>query len=139
MGAMHRAKGSRGELEIAAIIADLTGYTVKRRVRNHAGDSDLDGIPGWCVEVKRAAKPNIAAWWRQACAQAAYSGLIPVLFYRIDRRDWVAVWQLSTILGDWQEETGWTCESSVQAWAAVMREVEARQRERNAVAMGLTS
>lgn len=118
---MQRTKGSRGELEIAAILADLTGYAVKRRVRNHDGDSDLDGIPGWSIEVKRAAKPLIAQWWRQSAMQARKAGLLPVLFYRIDRHDWRAIWPLSAAVGgDWDDDIKWTCESSVDAWVSVM-------------------
>lgn len=128
---MQRTKGQAGEREAAALIADLTGYTVKRRVRNHAGDSDLEGIPGWSVEVKRhkaAGRAEIAGWWRQTCTQAG--GLFPVLFYRLDRDSWRAVWPVAVGLG-FQSAHQWpayefTAESTVDAWAAVMREVLAR-------------
>ncbi|NZA00578.1 hypothetical protein H0I39_00080 [Ottowia beijingensis] len=56
MGAMSRTKGKVGEREIAALLAELTGCDVRRRVRQHDGDSDLEGLPGWCVEVKRHAR-----------------------------------------------------------------------------------
>jgi hypothetical protein len=129
MGSKSRDKGARGELEIAAIIRDLTGYNVQRRVRQHDGDSDLEGIPGWSVEVKRhktAARAEIRGWWDQACAQARCSNL-PVLFYRRDRDDWRAVWSVAVHLGmqhasQWPGYE-WTVEGSVDAWAAVMRDV----------------
>lgn len=117
MGAMSRTKGSRGEREIAGILHGLTGWTVKRRVRQHDGDSDLEGIPGWSVEVKRhatATRADIAGWWDQAVAQAG--DLRPVLFYRRDRDEWRAVWcELPTM--DYQ----WTAEASVAAWVALVR------------------
>ena len=67
---MQRTKGQQGEREVAGIIRDLTGWDVQRRVRNHANDSDLTGVPGWSVEVERhkaATRAEIAGWWRQTC------------------------------------------------------------------------
>ncbi len=129
MSAMQRNKGKAGEREIAAIIADLTGWQVKRRVRQHDGDSDLEGVPGWSVEVKRHAKAtrgDIAGWWRQAVSQSKCDG-IPVLFYRVDRGEWRAVWPLCAALRGpnpvlWLE-VEYTCDTTVLAWAAVAREV----------------
>lgn len=128
MSAMQRRKGATGELEIAALIRDSTGWDVQRRVRNHSGDSDLVGIPGWSVEVKRhrcATRSEIAGWWRQSCAQAR-DGL-PVLFYRLDRDSWRAVWpvvvSMQTQTAEMWSGYEWTCEGSIDAWAAVAREI----------------
>lgn len=130
MSSMQRTKGAQGEREISGIIRDLTGWEVKRRVRNHAGDSDLTGIPGWSVEVKRhktAGRAEIASWWRQTQEQA--TGLLPVLFYRLDRDSWRAVWPVA--LGIKAQTAGmwsgyeWTVEGSPEAWAAVAREIAA--------------
>ena len=127
MSAMQRTKGASGEREIAAIIRDLTGFEVNRRVRNHEGDSDLTGIPGWSVEVKRhkkADRADIAKWWAQTVRQA--NGELPVLFFRRDRDIWRAVWPVAAALTSQHAEMWsryeWTCEGSVDAWAAVMRE-----------------
>jgi Holliday junction resolvase len=98
MSAMQRAKGQAGERELAAEIHAVTGWAVKRRVRQHAGDSDLEGVPGWAVECKRQAKAtrgDIAAWWAQTVQQADRTGDMPVLFYRLDRSEWRAVWPLT--------------------------------------------
>lgn len=129
MTAMQRTKGRAGEREIAALIAELTGYEVKRRVRNHAGDSDLVGVPGWSVEVKRygkATRGDIAAWWAQTVEQAG-QWLLPVLFYRLDRDQWRAVWPVAPGLTQqraemWQGGYEWTAEGDPRAWAAVARE-----------------
>ena len=56
MSLKSRNKGKAGEREIAALVADLTGLKVMRRVRQRDGDSDLEGVPGWCIEVKRHAR-----------------------------------------------------------------------------------
>ncbi len=129
MAMMSRRKGKTGEREIANLLADLTGCDVRRRVRQHDGDSDLEGLPGWCVEVKRHARASrglIAAWWAQAVAQAERAGAMPLLLYRADRDTWRAVWPLSVSLtmqtaAMWRGYD-WTAEGSPDAWAAVFRE-----------------
>lgn len=123
MSAMSRNKGKAGEREIAALVRDLTGHDVRRKVRQHDGDSDLEGIPGWSVEVKRAAKPEMSAWWLQTVEQARRGRAKPVLFYRLDRQQWRARWPLCLLVGG--EQWGgleWTADTSIEGWAAVMRE-----------------
>lgn len=133
MNMMQRRKGQKGENELAALIRDLTGWDVRRRVRQHDGDSDLDGVPGWSVEVKRhkaATRSQIASWWLQTVAQAR--GVLPVLFHRLDRADWRAVWPVATLMVFQRDEywTGyqWTAETTVEAWAAVAREISSAQK-----------
>lgn len=132
MGAMSRTKGQAGEREAAALIRDLTGWDVRRRVRQHDGDSDLEGVPGWSVEIKRhasASRGDIAAWWAQAVAQARPAGLLPVLLYRRDRDQWRAVWPVGVHLAlqerDYWTGYEWTVEGTPDAWAAVAREINA--------------
>ena len=126
MSAMQRNKGQTGEREIAGIVRDLTGWDVRRRVRQHDGDSDLEGVPGWSVEVKRhraATRGDIARWWAQAVAQTG--DLLPVLFYRVDRDSWRAVWPVATAFGPKTEiwrSYAWTADMTVDAWAAAARE-----------------
>lgn len=143
MGRAQRQKGKAGEREVAELVRDLTGWDVRRRVRQHDGDSDLTGIPGWSAEVKRhatAGRAEIAAWWRQTVAQATqvatsyenasgsrFGALLPVLMYRKDRDEWRAVWPASVFLtgqrAEMWTEYGWTCEGTVECWAAVAREL----------------
>ena len=95
MGGLSRDKGKSGEREVARLLSDLTGYDVRRRVRQHLGDSDLEGLPNWEIEVKRyaAASPAvIKLWWLQAVQQSRKTNAWPVLFYRLDRSDWRAIW-----------------------------------------------
>ena len=127
MSAMQRTKGQTGEREIAGIVRDLTGWDVRRRVRNHAGDSDLEGVPGWAVEVKRhrtATRGDVARWWQQAVSQAGE--LLPVLFYRQNRDTWRAVWPLAVTLmqqhSDYWRGYEWTADTAVAAWAAAARD-----------------
>ena len=44
MGSLSRTKGAAGERELAALLSELSGRDVRRRVRQHAGDSDLLGL-----------------------------------------------------------------------------------------------
>jgi len=134
MGLKSRNKGKAGEREIAALVRDLTGWEVRRRVRQHEGDSDLEGVPGWSVEVKRyarAARADVRGWWEQAARQAAAVGQTPVLFWRQDRDEWRAVWPVAESLAIPSTEIwgayGWTVEGSIEAWAAVARESEVKK------------
>ena len=129
MSAMQRTKGQTGERGIAALIRDLTGWNAQRRVRQHGGDSDLLGVPGWAIEVKRhkaAPRGQIARWWRQTVEQAGQD--VPVLFYRADRDQWRAVWPVTVTLvqqrADYWRGYEWTCDTAVPAWAGVAREIE---------------
>lgn len=126
MSGMQRNKGKAGERELAALIRDLTGWDVRRRVRQLEEDSDLVGVPGWSVECKRyrsATRGDLAAWWRQTVAQAGDAR--PALFFRLDRDSWRAVWPLAVSMNcppsAWAGYE-WTIEGSVEAWAAVARE-----------------
>ena len=91
-----RDKGKRGESELAKLLSELTGFDVRRRVRQYAGDSDLEGLPAWSVECKRHGNPSPAfvwgVFWPQAVAQAQASNALPLLAYRADRGLWTFVW-----------------------------------------------
>lgn len=122
MGMKSRTKGKAGEREVAALLSDLLGSMVTRRVRQRDGDSDLIGLPGWSVEVKRhatASRADLRAWWAQAVAQAGLEGdVTPVMLYRRDRDEWRAVWPLGEC-----RDYGYTVEGSLQAFAMHVREV----------------
>lgn len=129
MGAMSRTKGGAGERELAALVRELTVWDVTRRCRQHQNDSDIQGVPGWCCEVKRhkaATRADVRGWWEQTARQAAAAGLQPVLFFRLNRDEWRAVWPVATLLAVDKAEAwhgyGLTVEGSVQAWAAAARE-----------------
>lgn len=100
MSALSRTKGASGERELAALLSELSGRRIARRVRQHAGDSDLMGLDGWVIECKRTASAYQhlkLGWWRQTAEQARAAGAIPVLFFRQDRGTWRAIWPAWTI------------------------------------------
>lgn len=125
MSAMQRNKGKAGEREIAKIIKDLTGWDVRRRVRQHDGDSDLVGVPGWSVEVKRhktVTRSDLRNWWQQTINQCC-DGEVPVLFYRRDKDEWRAVYTTIAKDGEVNYKTDYqhTLEASVLHWANFAR------------------
>ncbi len=138
MSAMQRNKGKAGEREAAALIRDLTGWEAKRRVRQHDGDSDILGVPGWSVEVKRTATATHAErarWWAQAVAQAPKTGgELPMVLYRANRASWRVLWPLALAISDqraeWWASYEYTADTSPEAWAAVARELDARRADR---------
>lgn len=127
MSAMQRRKGQAGEREAAALIRAHTGWDVRRRVRQHDGDSDLEGIPGWCVEVKNAAELRIPEWWRQCVDQSERVKAVPLLVYRVPRRGWLFRWPVAALLrlqaAEMWRGLEWSVESTVEAWAAVARDL----------------
>ena len=81
-GRASRNKGARGELEVASVLASY-GFIAKR-TPNSGGLSwrgDLQGVPGYCIEVKRHERWNVPAWLQQAYAATA-GGDVPVLVMR---------------------------------------------------------
>lgn len=102
-----RNKGKSGEREIITLFIEhmsavekqlgltwhkLPSMEVKRCSSQQAdgGGSDIVGIPGIAVEVKRGETLNVNAWWKQCCDQAP-GNLMPVLFYRKNRMTWRVV------------------------------------------------
>jgi hypothetical protein len=57
-----KSKGDRAELEAARLLADLTGWPVRRKLGAGRADDtgDLDGIPDTCVQVKSYVDPRRA-------------------------------------------------------------------------------
>lgn len=98
MSAMQRRKGADGERELARELRERLGADVVRNlVQARAGGSDLLGIEGWAIEVKRAARPRLTAWWLQCCQQAEAVSERPALFYRLDRQTWRVVLALRDV------------------------------------------
>lgn len=124
IGRSSRRKGQTGERQLAAELSELLGLTIKRRVRNHAGENDLTGLPGWSPEVKNCATPSIASWWSQTVAQAGADW--PVLFYKLPRKPFRAVVPLATVgIGECVDDLSFTAELSLEGFAALYRENEA--------------
>ena len=66
-----KAKGDRGEREAAALISDLLGFAVRRKLGAGRADDvgDLDGVPGHVIQVADWADVARAAREKPAAAE----------------------------------------------------------------------
>lgn len=96
MTSRQQAKGDKAEREIAALLADLTGYRVRRKLGVGRADDigDIDGIPDTAVQVADWANVTAAvsqkplgAEQQRINAGAGYA----VTFVRIRGGTWRAV------------------------------------------------
>lgn len=123
-----RAKGASGEREAIKLLADFLGdETIKRNLQQtRDGGHDINGLTldYWAIEIKRCKKPELLAWWKQACNQAAKAGKMPALLYRLDRQQWRAVIplvELANITHD-LSDYDFTITTSIEAFCSIVRE-----------------
>ncbi len=105
-GRAARNKGAAAERELAALIRDTWGYEVHRgKVFYH--ESDLVGLDGIHVEVKRQERLNIYEAVRQAISEAGKrKDGVPAVFHRRDREGWLVTMRLEDwidLYGEWRE------------------------------------
>lgn len=96
-----RAKGKRGELEIAHLLREY-GYDDARRTAQYCGNtgdaSDVVGLPNIHIEVKRVERLNIEKAMAQS-SRDARDGEMPVVMHRKDRHPWL----VTMAMGDFME------------------------------------
>ena len=111
-------------MEIARLLRELLGADVTRNlVQSREGGADLLGVPGWAVEVKRAARARLSEWWLQTCQQAESTGQKPALFYRLDRQPWRCVVALRHVATGFESAPlALRLETDVDVFAALVRE-----------------
>lgn len=105
-GRAARNKGAAAERELAALIRDTWGYEVHRgKVFYH--ESDIVGLDGIHMEVKRQERLNIYEAIKQAIAEAdKRADGIPAVFHRRDREGWLVTMRLEDwidLYGEWQK------------------------------------
>ncbi|KAB2923294.1 MAG: hypothetical protein F9K25_18570 [Candidatus Contendobacter sp.] len=124
MTAMQRRKGKVGELELVRLLRELLGANVARNLeQSRQGGADLLGLPGWAIEVKRAARARLSEWWLQTCTQAEVTGQRPALFYRLDRQPWRVVIPVRYFAEGFENAPMWmNVETSIEVFAALVRE-----------------
>ena len=86
-----RDKGKAGERELAGLLQDRLGGTVRRALgqeRDGGADLAVEGSPlsGWAVQVKRAESFSLGRAWRQAEADAGERQ--PVVAHRANGGSW---------------------------------------------------
>lgn len=98
--AASRAKGKRGELELAAYLRER-GIEARRgqQFSGGAGSPDVvHNLPGVHLECKRCESGNLYDWLAQAKRDAGASGALPVIAHRKNNREWVAILPLNELL-----------------------------------------
>jgi|SRR4051794_11180923 Holliday junction resolvase len=99
MSRSERDKGAAGEREVAAIFR-AHGFDCDR-VPNSGGlrlKGDLYGVLPVHVEVKRQERLQLWQWWEQAVSEAP-EDVSPVLAFRRNRSEWLAVVRLDDLIG----------------------------------------
>ena len=100
MGKAQREKGKRGEREVAAILKEH-GYEDARRTSQYCGQtgdaSDVIGLEGFHLEVKRCNTTKIHEWMEQATRDAKELET-PVVIHRRDRDDWLITMKFEDFL-----------------------------------------
>ena len=106
-GRSARRKGADGERELVHILRDFYGYDV-RRGDCFRHESDVVGLPGVHIEVKRQEKMDLLKWIAQAVVEADMKGDgMPVVFHRRNRSEW----RVTMRLEDWMDfYGGWSDE-----------------------------
>ena len=96
-GKAARNKGANAERELARLIHDMWGYDLHRG-KVFYGESDIVGLEGIHIEVKRQERLNIHQAMEQAVAEAEKrKDGIPAVFFRRDRGEWLVTMKLT----DW--------------------------------------
>ena len=96
-----KQKGKRGELEAVKILKEL-GIGNPRRSQQYsgvAGSSDLVGVPGIAIEVKRqerASYSHLVDWVAQSEIAAA-DDETPIVLHRKTRSDWLVTTKASNL------------------------------------------
>ena len=99
-----RAKGARGEREIAKILKDR-GYGDARRSVQYCGangDADVIGLPGVHIEVKRVERLNIEGAMQQSRTDARPDE-IPAVFHKRNNKKWLCTISLDDFLDLYEE------------------------------------
>ena len=90
MGRAQRDKGKRGEREIANLLKEL-GYPARRTAQycGNTGDaSDVVGVDGLHIEVKRCERLELPKWIKQAERDSEGTENIPVVVHRRNGERW---------------------------------------------------
>lgn len=106
IGKSSRAKGKRGELEVAHQFQSA-GFPEARRAQQYSGiaegTADVIGVPGLHVEVKRVERLNLAAAYEQSARDALTAGDsdIPIVVHRKSREPWMVSMSFNDFLTVW--------------------------------------
>jgi len=99
MGRFSKAKGKRGERELAAELGRVLGVTARRGVQFQGSPDSPDvvtNIPNVHIECKRSERIRLYEALEQA-AKDAGADKVPVVCHRQNNKPWVAVVRLDDL------------------------------------------
>ena len=101
-----RAKGKRGERELASILKD-NGYDARRGQQycGANGDADVVGLPGIHIECKRVEHLNLYDAMSQS-KHDAKQGEVPTVMHRKDNCKWLVTMSLDDWIALYREARG---------------------------------
>lgn len=105
MSANSRAKGAKGERELAGILRN-NGFQNARRGQQYSGangDADIVGLPGIHIECKRNERLNVYEAIDQA-KRDALDPKYPTVMWRKNNHEWLVTMRLSdwiTLYREW--------------------------------------
>lgn len=103
-GKASRNKGARGERELSNILRDFYGYDTRRGYVFHH-ESDVVGLSGVHIEVKRVERLNISTAMKQAVNEAnKRDDGVPAVFHRKNGEEWLVTMRLidwMDLYGEW--------------------------------------
>lgn len=98
-GRSSQRKGRGGELELCRILQNHGIGARPGRPQSYGEESDIVGVPGLHLEVKRCERWSLPAWIAQAERDAAAMGDgAPAVIFRSNRQPWRVCLQLSDFL-----------------------------------------
>lgn len=97
MSASQRNKGAAAEREVCAILAELLGTPIKRKLGQARDGGDDIEIGKFRIEVKRREALSIDAWCEQVevCTEI---GQVPLVVYRRNGKPWRVVLRLDDFI-----------------------------------------
>jgi len=102
MGKAQRDKGKLGEREVAHLLVQH-GFEEGRRTAQYCGNtgdaSDVVGLPGYHIEVKRCETTKIHEWMAQATRDAKPNE-VPIVCHRRSRENWLVTLPLEAFLDE---------------------------------------
>lgn len=94
----RKTKGAIGENELIPICRRVWPEMRRNFMSGAQGGSDFVNTPGWAVEAKRQETTKPWAWYEQ-CQEAASQTEIPLVVFRRNHSDWMALLSLDDLLG----------------------------------------
>lgn len=115
--AIARTKDAMEEDKLIAEVNEYLNVKIRRRYGSFVG------LPGFHVGIRIGAAKGLDEAWRRTVA--ATTGLeLPVLFYRIPRRECRALLSLSTLTGGTKaEDMDYTIETSITGFSVIYQQI----------------